>query len=340
MFTRKRFTILAMVTALFISCTIARAGDFSLSRSQGSLISINEGELSFMDASFSSIGNIMLNANTEHVFLSEGGAYAAVFTYSADVFPIKSAIAVYDCLGNLAYSLSDVVATGGCLSETGSLLSVGYLGEGPQAPAELSLFSAEGILVISWRLPTFKEAYFSSDGSQLLILSPTEGSLVYNALNGDLVATLPAATLGAIDQGYIYLVSKDRLLVYQDGNLVADASSGIDFPRELAFEPGKSGLIIAGKDRLVAVDDGQLSWTLPEASFSITSLSTTTDLQKIAVGATDRQGNGLIYLLDGSLNPIKTISVTLTKESGKIPRVAIADSGTIWVNTGDQLVKF
>lgn len=340
MFTRTRFTILAMVAALFVSCTIAGAGDFSLNHSQGSLISINEGELSFMDASFSSIGNIMLNANTEHAFLSEEGAYAVVFTYLPDVFPIRSAIAVYDHLGNPVYSLSDIIATSGYLSETGNLLSVGYLGEGPQAPAELNLFSADGILVTSWRLPTFKEAYFSSDGNQLLILSPTEGSLVYDALNGDLLATLPQATLGAIDQGYIYLVSKDRLLIYENGNLFADTSSDIDFPRELAFEPGKSRLIIAGKDKLVAVDDGQLSWTLPEASFSITSMSTTTDLQQIAVGATNRQGNGLIYLLDGNLNPIKTISVTLTKASGKIPRVAIADSGTIWVNTGDQLVKF
>jgi hypothetical protein len=339
-FIKKRCIILAMVITFIFGCALARAGDFSLNRHQGNLISISDDLLTFADASGFSINSIALSPGTGHAFLSEEGAYAAVFTYYKDIFPIKSAITVYDCSGNPVYSLNDIVATGGYLSQTGSLLTVGYAGEGPQAPAELKLFSAEGKLVASWEIPTFKAAYFDADGSKLLVLSPTEGSLVYDALSGELIDTLANATLGALNRSHAYLVSKDRLLVYRNGSEVVDTPSGIDFPRALAFEPGTGNLLVAGKDKLALFGDIQSNWTLPDAGFSITSMSATADLQKIAVGASDRQGNGLVYLLDDNLSPIKTIPVTLSKINAKIPQVAIAEDGIIWVNVGDQLVQF
>lgn len=312
--------------------------NLSYDRDSGGLTLVSDEAVVLADQTGSVLTTLQLS-DGEYAYSSPSGNFILIARFHLDEFPLVADIRMMDRSGGELWSKSGVSFASARVSDGGEVMTVAFLGEGPQAPAVVTLLNPEGDPVASWDFPRLGEARFSKDGNVFVFNVPQESLLAVSTTTGQEIAQLASNQVFApsgdgslivsatTDQASCHFLDDGRTLFYE---------TGVELPRYILISDDAQLVLIAGKDELAvlpAEGGSPVYCRLPQEGFSISSIDANEDFSLIAVGAHHQRELGAVWLYDGTLKLVGERFITMAKGGADTPQVALLPDGDAWVRT-------
>jgi hypothetical protein len=282
--------------------------------------------------------------NDEYAYTSSNGRFILIAHFHKDKFPLVADLKLLNSSGDILWTKNAETFSSARVGNLGNVLSVAFLGEGPQSPAVITLFNSNGSEIGSWNIEHLGESLFSNNGKMIAINSANENILVYSTDTAGEMAQLPSTPIFALssDGDMLLSVSKSDITCYslKDADFTI-IQSGIEIPRFVFMGNDNNQILVAGKDDLSLLSlekNSSKHIKLPNLNYSITSIDMNSDFSLITVGASDLKGNGVIWLFDNDLKLVSSENMSIGKNNGNIPQVALLPDGRVMVLTSDGIL--
>jgi hypothetical protein len=312
--------IKTILTAFTLLCcaTAAVAGD-------GYLVSV-DGTVRNEESTLKTLGEF------EYAFVSPGGAYYAVLAFDESAsFPLRSTARVYDRNGRLSYVVPGTGASRAIVADSGACVLVTMTGPDPSAPAELALYDASGHKTGSAETGFPGDAAFLANGGFLALSVPGDATRVFDMETGDEEYTIPASRTLAAADGALLLIDPEFISLYDGGFLEWEFGHDLYYPRMAVVNDGATAALVGCHHEVALLDleTGRITevWEAPD-DFAVTDIDASGDFSIVAVGLRSLNGVEAAYLLDGSLEVLKSEERTVTQPSGSMPVVKVIDGVT------------
>jgi hypothetical protein len=239
---------------------------------------------------------------------------------------------MYDRTGRLSYAVPNTGASRAIVADTGASVLVTMMGPDPTASAELAFYDASGHKTGSAEVGFPGDAVFSPGAEYAAVVSAGDATYVFDTDGGDQLYELPASrTLAAGDGDLILLVDPEFIALYRDGFSEWDFGHDLYYPR-MAIVNDTSTAALVGchhEAALIDLESGRITdiWEAPDG-FAVTDIDASGDFSTIAVGLRSLNSVEVVYLLDGSLEVLKSEERPVTKPSGAMPVVKVIDGVT------------
>ncbi|MGQ9705640.1 MAG: hypothetical protein ACUVWP_01375 [bacterium] len=309
------------------------------------------GELTIISTSqvlrINEMGEIITTINlfvNEYAYTSSNGRFILIAHFHKDKFPLVADLRFINSLGEIIWTKNNETFSSARVGNLGDVLTVAFLGEGPQAPAVITLFDSNGSEIGSWNIEHLGESLFSDNGKVVAINSFNEDILVFLTDTAIEIAQIPSTPLFTLssDGSMLLSASNDDITCYslKDANFTT-IQSGIDIPRFILIGNDNSHILVAEKDDLSLLSlekNYSKHIKIPNINYSITSVDVNSDLSLIAVGASDLKGSGSIWIFDSNLKLVGSENISIGKNTGNIPQVALFPDGRVIALTSEGIL--
>lgn len=310
----KRFLV-----AVSLLCFAAAAG-----AEDGYLVSV-DGTVYGEEGTLKTLGEF------EYAFVSPGGSYYAVLSFVEGALPLKSTARMYDNTGRLSYAVPNTGASRAIVADSGACVLVTMTRPDPTASAELAFYDASGYKTGSAEAGFPGDAAFLGDDRFLALSVMGDATRVFDTETGYEEFDAPASrTLAARDDALL-LVDHEFIALYDGGVSEWEFDHDLYYPRKAQLNRDNTAALVGCHHEVALIDlePGRITdvWEAPDG-FAVTDIDASGDFSVIAVGLRSLNSVEVVYLLDGSLEVLKSEERPVTKPSGAMPVVKVIDGVT------------
>ncbi|MBD3371873.1 MAG: hypothetical protein GF403_04060 [Candidatus Coatesbacteria bacterium] len=276
-------------------------------------------------------------------YASPSGNFLLLAEFQNEAFPTVADLRLLDAAGDEVWSKGNRGFASAVLADDGRTALIEYFGEGPQAPAVVSLLDPSGELVMEIEARPLGECRFSADGKLLAVNIAGVELAVFETTSGEQIASLPSGlvfTLGP-EASFVLWAEADRVIRHQLGERsTLFIETGVEVPRWFSNPEADGDFALAGMDDVFCLCDGVEYYAeLPEGH-SIASLDASADHRILALGSyLLGEDEGAVWLLDEELVVVRSWTLYQEDLGGPWPQVLLTPE-RLWVKTAAGLTSF